>query len=89
MPFSDDLFLCEACEESDSTLELMRSSGKHGEDHHLIRCLAPEDDCMTLSTEQRLISLEDRLDDMHTRIETIEQLLRQLADAAMGSPRTS
>jgi hypothetical protein len=44
---------------------------------------------MTLSTEQRLISLEDRLDDMHTRIETIEQLLRQLADAAMGSPRTS
>jgi hypothetical protein len=85
----DDLFLCEACEESDSTLELMRSSGKHGEDHHLIRCLAPEDDCMTLSTEQRLISLEDRLDDMHTRIETIEQLLRQLADAALGSPRTS
>jgi hypothetical protein len=89
MPFSDDLFLCEACEESDAALELMRSSGKHVEDHHLIRCLAPEqEDCTTFSTEQRLMSLENRLDNLHTRIETIEQLLRQLANATMGSPRT-
>jgi hypothetical protein len=67
----------------------MRSSGKHGEDHHLIRCQAPEqDEDTTFSTEQRLISLEGRLDNMHSRIETIEQLLRQLAEAAVGSPRT-
>ena len=89
MPFLDDLFLCEACEASDATLELMRSSGKHVEDHHLIRCQAPkQDDETTVSTEQRLMSLEDRLDNMHCRIEAIEQLLRQLAEAAVGSPRT-
>ncbi|KAF8273627.1 hypothetical protein EI94DRAFT_1563512, partial [Lactarius quietus] len=85
----DDLFLCEACEPANETLELTRSSGKHGEDHHLIRCLAPEkDDDTTFSTEQRLILLEDRLNNMHSRIETIEQLLRQLAEATLGSPRT-
>ncbi len=67
----------------------MRSSGKHTEDHHLIRCQAPKTvDDETFSTEQRLISLEDRLNNMHTRIETIEQLLRQLAEAALSSPRT-
>ena len=86
--FSDDLFLCEACEAceaSDPTFELMRSSGKHGEDHHLIRCQAPEqEDCTTFSTEDRLMSLEDRLNNMTSRIETIEQLLRQLANAAVA-----
>ena len=94
--FSDDLFLCEACEASDATLELMRSSGKHVEDHHLIRCQAPkQDDEITISMEQRLIMLEDRLmsredrlNSMHSRIETIEQLLRQLTEVVMGSPRT-
>jgi hypothetical protein len=85
----DDLFLCEACEAGDATPELMRSSGKHIEQHHLIRCQAPKKaDDVTLSTDQRLISLEDRLNNMHTRIETIEQLLRQLAEAAMRSSRT-
>ena len=78
----DDLFLCEACEASDPTLELMRSSGKHGEDHNLIRCQAPkQEDCTTFSTEDRLMSLEDRLNNMTTRIETMEQLLRQVANA--------
>ena len=87
--FSDDLFLCEACEASDPTLQLMRSSGKHGEDHHLIRCQAPkQEDCTTFSTEDRLMSLEDRLHNMTTRIETIEQLLRQLANAALAQAQT-
>ena len=80
--FSDDLFLCEVCEAIDPPIELMRSSGKHDEGHHLIRCQAPkQDDYTTLSTEEQLMSLKYRLDDMHTRIETIEQLLRQLANA--------
>jgi hypothetical protein len=65
----------------------MRSSGKHTEDHHLIRCLPPQDDSdITSSTERRLISLEDRLDSMHMRfddlgdrIRNIEQLLHKLA----------
>ncbi|KAI9438360.1 hypothetical protein H4582DRAFT_1815080, partial [Lactarius indigo] len=85
----DDLFLCEACEGSDACPELIRSSGKHTEEHHLIRCQAPKnDDDKTFSTEQRLMSLEDRLNKMHTRIETIEQLLRQLAEAAVSPQRT-
>jgi len=38
----DDLFICNACD-TDGEPELMRSSGpKHTEEHHLIRCLAPE-----------------------------------------------
>ena len=82
IPLLDDLFLCEACEAIVPIVELMRSSGKHGEDHHLIRCLAPkQDDYTTFSTEEQLMSLKYRLDNMHTRIETIEQLLRQLTDA--------
>lgn len=67
----------------------MRSSGKHTEDHHLIRCLAPEDDDTSSSTEQRLISLEDRLtsmqsqfDDLTGRIGNMEQLLHRIATAA-------
>jgi hypothetical protein len=67
----------------------MRSSGKHIEDHHLIRCLAPEEDDDTSSTERRLISLEDRLtnmqsqfDDLTSRIGNMEQLLHRLATAS-------
>ncbi|KAI9438361.1 hypothetical protein H4582DRAFT_257215 [Lactarius indigo] len=85
----DDLFLCEACEGSDACPELMRSSGKHTEEHHLIRCQAPKNvDDETFSTEQRLMSLEDRLNNVHTRVESIEQLLRQLAEAVASFQRT-
>jgi hypothetical protein len=71
----------------------MRSSGKHTEEHHLIRCLAPDEDGEPASSvEQRLISLEDRLDNMQTRfddfssrIQNIEQLLHRLT-GAVGSP---
>ena len=62
----------------------MRSSGKHGEDHHLIYCRAPkQEDGTTFSTEDRLKTLEDRLNNMTTRIGTMEQLLRQIANAVL------
>ncbi|KAN0140973.1 hypothetical protein V8E53_001417 [Lactarius tabidus] len=95
----DDLFLCETCDRK-GDLELMQGpgklgSGKHTEDHHLIRCLAPEkgDDALS-STERRLISLESRMgsqfdnmesrfgdliQDLASRIGNIEQLLHKLS----------
>lgn len=72
----------------------MRCSGKHTEEHHLIRCLAPEkDDEDASATEQRLMSIESRLDSMQTRFDdltdhigdlttrmgNIERLLQNLA----------
>ncbi|KAI9438366.1 hypothetical protein H4582DRAFT_1815213 [Lactarius indigo] len=84
----DNLFLCDSCD-GEGVPELMRSSGKHTEDHHLIRCLAPEEDDNTSSTERRLISLEDRLDSMQSRFDDLtgrignmEQLLQRLAIAS-------
>ncbi|KAH9171872.1 hypothetical protein EDB89DRAFT_2070428 [Lactarius sanguifluus] len=84
----DNLFLCDSCD-GEGVHELMRSSGKHTEDHHLIRCLAPEEDDNTSSTERRLISLEDRLDSMQSRFDDLtgrignmEQLLHRLAIAS-------
>lgn len=84
----DNLFLCDACD-GEGVPELMRSSGKHAEDHHLIRCLAPEEEDDTSSTDRRLISLEDRLtsmqsqfDDLTGRIGNMEQLLHRLAAAS-------
>ena len=76
----------------------MWSSGKHSEYHHLIRCLAPEEDDNTTSTEQRLTSLEDRLtsmqskmqsqyDDLTGHIGNIEQLLHRLA-TTLEAPRS-
>jgi hypothetical protein len=98
---------CKACEVGkvgkasyrEGDLELMQGSGKldsgkHTEDHHLIRCLAPEkyDDALS-STERHLISLESRFDsmesrfgdliqDLASRIGNIEQLLHKLAGAS-------
>ena len=63
--------------------DLARSSGKHTEEHHLIRCLAPEEVKEAPSTEQRLASLEKRLDNMQMQFDDfsnrIEQLLHKLA----------
>ena len=68
----DDLFLCDACE-GEGVPELMRSSGKHTEDHPLIRCLVQDKDKDALSsTEQRLTSLEDRLNNMHSRFDNMQ-----------------
>ncbi|KAF8273628.1 hypothetical protein EI94DRAFT_1795034 [Lactarius quietus] len=90
----DHLFLCDSCD-GEGVPELIRSSGKHTEDHHLIRCLAPEKDDDTLSsTERRLISLEDQLhnlqsrfdgltQDITIRIGNMEQLFHRLATAVI------
>jgi hypothetical protein len=67
-------------------------SGKHTEDHHLIRCLAPEKNDEALSSTERLISLEEQLKEMRsqigdliqdfsTRIGNMEQLLHKIASA--------
>jgi chromosome segregation ATPase len=58
----DDLYICDGCD-AKGVPDLMRSSGKHTEEHHLIRCLAPEkmDDKDKAVTEQRLMSMEGRL----------------------------
>jgi len=67
--------------------DLKLASKKHTEEHHLIRCLAPEKaEEAPFSPDQRLVSLEKRLDDMQAqfnefsgRIENMEQILHRLA----------
>jgi hypothetical protein len=67
----DDLFICDACDR-DGVPDLMRSSGKHTEDHHLIRCRAPEkNDDTGSSTEQRLLSVEGRIDGMQAQLDDL------------------
>lgn len=67
----DNLFICDACD-AEGVLDLVRSSGKHTEDHHLIRCLAPENaEDKALPTEQRLTLIEGRLDGMHTQLDDL------------------
>jgi hypothetical protein len=73
----------------------MRSSGKHTEGHHLIRCLTPEKHAHVVdSTERRLMLLEDQLynlqsrfdgltQDLTIRIGDMEQLFHRLATAAI------
>jgi len=64
----------------DGVPNLTRSSERHTEEHHLIRCMPPEKIKDTASsTEQRLMSLEGRIDDLSSRIGNIEQLLHRLA----------
>ena len=70
----DDLYICDGCD-AKGVPDLMRSSGKHTEEHHLIRCLAPEkmdDKDEAALTEQRLTSMEGRLqaqlDDLTGRV---------------------
>lgn len=67
----DDLYICEACDTA-GVPDLIRSSGKHTEKHHLIRCLAPEKaDGKASPTEQRLTSIEGRLDGMQTQLDDL------------------
>jgi hypothetical protein len=69
----DNLYICDACD-AEGVPDLLRSSGRHIEDHHLIRCLAPEktdDKDKVLPTEQRLTSIEGRLDGMQTQLDDL------------------
>jgi hypothetical protein len=76
---SDNLFICDSCD-NNGVPDLMRSSGEHTEEHHLIRCLAPERAKEVVSsTEQRLMSLEGRFESLDGRLGNIEQLLYRLA----------
>lgn len=83
---SDELFICDSCD-MQGVPDLKRASRKHTEEHHLIRCLAPERvEEIPSSPDQRLVSLEKRLDDMQMqfndlcgRIGNMEQILHRLA----------
>ncbi len=66
----DNLFICDTCD-TVGVPDLVRSSGKHTEEHHLIRCLAPEkadDEDEGLKPEQRLTSIEGRLNGIQTQL---------------------
>jgi hypothetical protein len=87
----DNLYICNACD-AVGVPNLTRSSGKHTEEHHLVRCLAPEKTEDKASTsEQRLTSIEGRLggmqtqlNDLNTRVGNIEQLLQRLVGVPEG-----
>lgn len=67
----DDLYICDTCDAA-GVPDLMRSSGKHTEIHHLIRCLAPENvDGKASPTEQRLTSIEGCIDGMQTQLDDL------------------
>jgi hypothetical protein len=69
----DDLYICYACDAEDAP-DLMLRSGKHTEEHHLIRCLAPkkaDDKDKAALTEERLTSIEGRLDGMQTQLDDL------------------
>ena len=74
---SDDLFICNSCD-MEGVPDLTRSSGKHTEGHHLIRCLAPEEPKKAPSVEEQLVSLETRLDNMQTRFDDFSNRIGQL-----------
>ncbi|KAI9448651.1 hypothetical protein F5148DRAFT_1153428 [Russula earlei] len=66
----DNLFICDACD-AKGVPDITRSSGKHTEEHHLLRCLEPDSADETVSSqEQRLIAIEGRLADIQTQFDT-------------------
>jgi hypothetical protein len=71
----DDLYICDACD-ADGVPELTRSSGKHTEEHHLIRCLAPDED--EASTDHRLTLIEGRLDGLQTQLNVLTSRMGDL-----------
>ena len=88
----DNLYICDACD-AEGVPDLMGNFGKHTMEHHLIRCLRTEktDDDQASPTEQRLTSIEGRLDGLQTqfddltgRMGNIEQLLHKLVGATEG-----
>jgi chromosome segregation ATPase len=75
----DDLYICDGCD-ADGVPDLTRSSGQHTEEHHLIRCLAPEkaDDKDASPTEQRLTSIEGRLDGVQTQLDDLSGRVKDI-----------
>ncbi|KAI0265555.1 hypothetical protein BC834DRAFT_987866 [Gloeopeniophorella convolvens] len=92
----DDLYICASCE-VEGAPDLERASGRHTEDHHLVRCQEPSEEEKAATTEQRLALLEQRFDDMRGTMDTrfnelagrigqIEVLLRRLAEVHLTPP---
>jgi hypothetical protein len=82
----DDLYICDGCD-ADGVPDLMRSSGKHTEEHHLIRCLVPEkmdDKDKASPTEERLTSIEGRLDGMQTQLDDLTGRMSDLRGDLSG-----
>ena len=78
-----DLFICNTCD-SEGVPDLERSSGKHTEEHYLIRCLkSQKTDDNVLPTEKRLTLMEGRLDDISRCIGDLTGCIRDL-DARIG-----
>ena len=78
----DDLYICDGCD-GEGVPDLTRSSGKHTEDHHLIRCLAPEkthDKDKATLTKPRLTSMESRLDGMQAQLDGLTGRVGDLVD---------
>ena len=70
---SDNLFICNSCD-IEGVPDLTRSSGKHTEEHHLIRCLAPPEEAENAPlVEQRLASLEEQLGNMQKQFVSLEE----------------
>jgi len=69
----DDLFICDACD-AKGVPDLVRASGKHTEEHHLIRCLKPEKVNEAVSSpDQRLTSIDGRLADIQMQFTDMMQ----------------
>jgi hypothetical protein len=76
----DDLYICDRCD-AEGVPDLMRSSGKHTEGHHLIRCLEPEEmanEDKASPIEQRMTSVEGRLDCMQTQLDDLTDRMGDL-----------
>jgi len=82
----DNLFICDECD-SKGVPDVTRSSGKHTEEHHLIRCLKPEQDYQVVDSpeERRLISIESCLADLSSRMGHLEELIHKLVGTAKGN----
>jgi hypothetical protein len=74
----DDLFICDVCD-GNGVPDLTRSSGKHTEHHHLIRCRAPRgNDYMSSLAEQRLLSVESRINGMQAQLDDLSRRMGEL-----------
>ena len=84
---SDELFICDSCDMK-GVPDLKRGSRRHTEEHHLIRCLAPEEaeeeapsspDQQLRSLERRFGVMQQQYNELSGRIGNMEQILHRLA----------